>query len=245
MQQEDTFNQFQRFLKETSGDFHVLEQRIPVEVQMEYFKFSAELRKTPLRLDELDCEKYVADLQNPESTKECKHRILSTLAISKQVKAYRILEQYVHAADPEVADWACMALMESRIILETELSDEKQIYISTGLGGKGNRLRFFILLLSASGQPFLEYQRTVVEREFAYLLPKENCEIERMTIRDAHVELVMLSPIRANIKRILDRVMNECNQYGNFLSETVTVTNVKELDDDEIARIIEEQYGNR
>ena len=146
MQQSGEFKQFQKFLSETKGDFHVLEQRVPVEKQLQYFKFSDRLRKEAVPWTENDFEQFESDLYNPESTGEYKRRILSIFAVSKDVKSYRRLERYVQSPDPELTDWAYMALMESRIMLESELSEEKQIYISTGLGGKGRKLRFYLLL---------------------------------------------------------------------------------------------------
>ncbi|MDR1408097.1 MAG: hypothetical protein LBJ23_08650 [Tannerella sp.] len=242
------FNQFQKLLKETDGDFHILEQRIPVETQMEYFKYSDHLRKEASPPNESDYELLLTDLYSPFSTLEEKKYVLSMLAISKEVKAYRLLEKYARDAMPDMVDWACMALIESRIALETELSDEKQIYISTGLGGRGNKLRFFVLFFSAEGKPFLEYQNRTVEKEFAFALPQYDCEIERLTVRERHVEMLFLAPIRLNIKTVIDRVMDECNQYGGFLARTYTVTNVKELGEEEIANIMKEngnhQTGN-
>lgn len=238
MQQKNAFNQFQKFLKETDGEFHILEKQISVDIQLEYFKFSDRLRKTVPSEEGFDLDKYMIDLKNPESTKEYKQEILSTLAISKEVKSYRILEEYIKQPDPELTDWAYMALMESRITLETELSDEKQIYISTGLGGKGQKLRFFLLLLSSTEEPFLDYQRQVIEREFEYALSKLDCEIERLTIKDRYVEIVLLMPIRLDIKKTIEDIIQECNQYGNFLSPVFTVTNMKELDEQEIEKIL-------
>ncbi|MDR1747309.1 MAG: hypothetical protein LBR49_08600 [Tannerella sp.] len=247
MRPRDAFDQFQKFLSETEGDFHILEQRVPVEVQMEYFKFSNHLRKLlPLpRLNDADYETALSELHQPDATKDYKRQILSTLAISKQVKAYRILEQYAREAEPELADWSYMALMESRIALETELSDEKHIYISTGLGGKSKKLRFFVLLLSDAGKPFLDYQRQVIEREFAYSLPREDCKIERLTVKEKHVEMLLLVPIQRDIKRILSSIIKECNQYGNFLADAFTVTNVKELNEKEINKIIQIHESNQ
>ena len=183
-------------------------------------------------------------LDDPESTVEHKKYVLSILATSRQVKAYRILEEYAQAPDPDVADWAYMALMESRIALESELSDEKQIYISTGLGGKGEKLRFYVLILANELKPFLEYQKKVIEREFPYSLEKAGCEIERLTIGEKYMELVFLIPVRADIKQALDKVINECNQYGNFLSQVFTITNVKELSAEEVEEIIKKNGGN-
>lgn len=236
----DVFKKFRDSFSKMDGHFHILEQRVPVELQMEYFKYSEQVRKerTKPDLNDMDYTAFRESLSNPESTTDYKKYILSMLATSREVKAYRMLEDYVQHPDEDVSNWAYMALMESRISLESELSDEKQIYISTGLGGKGEKLRFYVLMLSRDRKPFQEYQRKVIEREFAYFLPKADCEIERLTIGEQYVELVFLIPLRADIKLTLERVINECNQYGDFLSNVFTITNVKELTPEEISEII-------
>ena len=243
----DIFKKFRDSFSKIDGHFHILEQRVPVERQMEYFKYSEKIRKDQDKPDisKMDFSVFEDSLDDPESTTEHKKYVLSMLATSRQVKAYRILEEYAQAPDPDVADWAYMALMESRISLESELSDEKQIYISTGLGGKGEKLRFYVLMLSRDRKPFLEYQRKVIEREFAYFLPKADCEIERLTIGEQYVELVFLIPVRADIKLTLDKVINECNQYGDFLSDIFTITNVKELTEQEVTDIINKNGNSK
>ena len=236
----DIFKKFRDSFSKIDGHFHILEQRVPVERQMEYFKYSEKIRKDQDKPDisKMDFSVFEDSLDDPESTVEHKKYVLSMLATSRQVKAYRILEEYAQAPDPDVADWAYMALMESRIALESDLSDEKQSYISTGLGGKGEKLRFYVLMTSKGKKPFQEYQRQTIEREFAYYLPKTDCEIERLTIGEQYVELVFLIPVRTDIKATLDRVINECNQYGDFLSNVFTITNVKELTAEEVSEII-------
>lgn len=238
MQQSGEFKQFQKFLSETKGDFHVLEQRVPVEKQLQYFKFSDRLRKEAVPWTENDFEQFESDLYNPESTGEYKRRILSIFAVSKDVKSYRRLERYVQSPDPELTDWAYMALMESRIMLESELSEEKQIYISTGLGGKNQKLRFYLLLQTNGNKPFLDYQRNVIEREFAFAMRNADCDIERLTVHETYADLLALMPIRTDIKQLIEHIIEECNQYGDFLSKSFTVTNVKELNSEKIAGII-------
>lgn len=243
----DVFRKFQDSFSKMDGHFHILEQRVPVEIQMEYFKYSEKVRKNRNKPELTDTDYIIFEesLSDPEATTDHKKYILSMLATSRQVKAYRMLEDYVQQSGQDVRDWAYMALMESRISLESELSDEKQIYISTGLGGKGDKLRFYVLMLSKGLKPFLEYQKQVIEREFAYYLPKANCEIERITIEEKYMELLFLIPVRTDIKKTLDKVINECNQYGNFLSESFTITNVKELLEDEIADIIKKNGDSK
>ncbi len=243
----DVFKKFRDSFSKMDGHFHILEQRVPVELQMEYFKYSEQVRKERAKpdLNDMDYTAFRESLSNPESTTDYKKYILSMLATSREVKAYRMLEDYVQHPDEDVSNWAYMALMESRISLESELSDEKQIYISTGLGGKGEKLRFYVLMLSRDRKPFLEYQRKVIEREFAYFLPKADCEIERLTIGEQYVELVFLIPLRADIRLTLERVINECNQYGDFLSDIFTITNVKELTEQEVTDIINKNGNSK
>ena len=243
---KDIFKKFRDSFSRIDGHFHILEQRVPVERQMEYFKYSEKIRKDKDKPDisNMDFSIFENSLDDPESSTEHKRYVLSMLATSRKVKAYRILEEYAQAPDPDVADWAYMALMESRIALESELSDEKQVYISTGLGGKGEKLRFYVLILANELKPFQDYQRTVIEREFPYSLGKADCEIERLTINENYLELVFLIPVRTDIKLTLDLVIGECNQYGNFLSDVFTITNVKELSAEEVDEIIKKNGGN-
>lgn len=237
---EDVFREFRDSFSKMEGHFHVLEQRVPVDRQMEYFKYAENMRKTesPDPLNDEESEGIYQLLMREDIPEDEKKHLLTTLASAKSVKAYRLLEEYVQHPDNAIADWAYMALMESRISLESELSDEKQIYISTGLGGKEEKLRFYVLILSKGKKVFEEYQRQVIEREFAYLLPKQSCDIERLTIEDQYVELLFLVPIRTDIKNVLDSVITECNQYGDFLSKGFTITNVKELTKEEITDMI-------
>lgn len=243
----DVFKRFRNDFNKLDGHFHILEQRVPVDLQMEYFRYSENILKEKGKpfLRDQDFIAIHKGLSDPEATTDDKKYILSILAISADVKAYRVLEDYVQHPDDDVIEWAYMALMESRISLESELLQEKQIYISTGLGGKGEKLRFYVLMLAKNRMPFLDYQREVIEREFAYCLSKANCIIERLTIGEQFVEMVFLISVRADIKATIDVVINECNQYGDFLSNAFTLTNVKELTPQEVADIINKNENNK
>lgn len=246
---KDSLEKFQESFRNLEGNIHVLERAVPVVLQMAYFKYSERLRRRnapPRPLSAEECESMYATLcTNDLVTVEGKKHILSQLATSQCVRAYRLLEEYAQIADPDVLDWAAMALMESRMFLESTFSEEKQIYISSGLGGRGEKLRFYVLLMSKDRVPFKEYQRQTIEREFAFYLPKMDCEIERLSIGEQYVELVFLVPYRVELKPMLDRVIEECNQYGDFLSGVALVSNVKELTPDEVADIINKHENNK
>lgn len=241
---EDIFSRFRDSFSKIDGRFHILEQRVPVELQMEYFKYSEQIRKERKELTDIEYDSFIETLNDEETSTENKRYVLTSLAASRQVRAYRALENYVTHPSEDVTDWAYMALMESRISLESELSDEKQVYISTGLGGRGEKLRFYMMFPAKKNVPFEPFQRQIIEREFPYYMDAEECEIERLTVHDVFVELVVLVPVRVNIKEVLDKIINECNLYGDFLYDSYTITNVKELTEKEVWEILNEKYGN-
>lgn len=245
----DALNRLRNSLSKMEGRLHVLEQQVAVETQIAYFKHSDMMRRSPDRATfpttDDECEQTFLKLCQDESlTLDDKRRLLTMLAISKNVKAYRMLEAYSEAPYVDMKDWAYMALMECRISLESELSDEKQIYISTGLGGKGEKLRFFLLLFARNKVPFQDYQLQTLERELVYTLSKNDCEIERLTMEDLYVEMLFLVPVRIDLKGVINQIINECNQYGNFLSNVFTVTNVRELRREEIEDILSKADEN-
>ena len=245
----DVLNRLRNSLGKIEGRLHVLEQQVAVETQIEYFKNSDMMRRSPDRAtypttDE-ECElTYQMLRENEELTRDNKRRLLTLLALSKNVKAYRMLQEYAEAPDADVADWTYMALMDCRISLESDLSEEKQIYISTGLGGKGEKLRFYLLLFARNKIPFQDYQQQTIERELVYTLSQYDCEIERLTMEDLYVEMLFLMPVLTDLKSVMNQIINECNQYGNFLSNVFTVTNVKQLSREEIEEILNKKDEN-
>ena len=241
--QENHFKKFHDSFQDMGGRFHILELRVPVEQQLEYFSYSYRLRRKSSKINEVEYSSCKEKLENVEYPMEEKKKILSKLASSSEIRAYRLLEHYVQHPDEELVNWASMALMESRLAIESELTGEKQIFISTGLGGKGEKLRFYMLVPSVQETPFEDYQRKIIEEEFGFVLSKNDCETERLTISDRYVELVFLVPVATDIRAILETMISECNVYGNFLSHMLTVTNMKELTQDEVNQVLE-KYGN-
>ncbi|MDR3252716.1 MAG: hypothetical protein LBT35_04025 [Tannerella sp.] len=220
------------------GRFHIIEHSVPVDEQMEYFKFADRVKKD-ITLTDADYEKFGSQLNADDCSSERKKKLIAILGAAKTVRAYRLLENYADHPDQGLANWSYMALTESRIALETELSGEKHVYISTGMGGKDDKLRFYVLVMSEKCLAFLDYQKEIIAKEFNFMLPQSGCEVEKLTVGDKYVAMVCLIPMSANLKYILERVLNECNQYGDFLSSLLTVTNVKELSVDEISRLVE------
>jgi hypothetical protein len=236
-QEDDLLAKLRQTLIEQGIDtFHILEDLVPLEEQMEYFRYFERLRKAndPFVRDE---EMFL--LFSPDASVERKKRSLSLLASIPDVSAYRAIERY-HSSpqEPELQNWTSMALTSSRIVLSSDLSGQQQIYISSGLGGHDKKLRFFALFATREQQPFTELQREIVEREFEFQLKHAGVDVEKFDIRDNYFTILMLFPFSVDIKSSLDMALNECNNYGDFLDNRFLFTNVKVLSEEEIEDVL-------
>lgn len=237
---DDLLAKLRQTLNEQGIDsFHILEDLVPIEVQMEYFRYFERLRKenNPFVRDE-----EVAILFSPEASIERKKRALTLLASIPDVGAYRSIETY-HSSplEPELLHWSSMALVSSRIILSSDLSGYQQVYISSGLGGQDKKLRFFTLFTTTDRQSFTDLQKEIVEREFTFQLKKADVVIEKFEIRENYFTILMLFPFNKDGRTSLNEAVTECNQYGNFLDTKFLFTNVKMLSEKEIEKMLEKK----
>lgn len=219
--------------------FHILEDLVPIEEQMEYFRYFDRLRRenNPFVRDE-----EVAILFSPEVTIDQKKRSLTLLASIPDVGAYRSIETY-HSSplEPALFNWSAMALVSSRIVLSSDLSGQQQVYISSGLGGHDRKLRFFSLFTTNNRQDLTDLQREIVEREFIFQLQKAAVVIEKFEIKEKYFTILMLFPFDKDVKSSLNAAINECNQYGNFLDMKYLFTNVKILSETEIESLLQKK----
>jgi len=225
----NTLEELQHSLKSIQGNLHVLETDVPVEKQMEYFRFSEAIKNN--FSDDRTVEEQMKVLSSIESSSSEIKYALAFLAISGDVKAYRAIESYCEAY-PD--DWASMSLLQAKITLESILSEEKQIFISTGLGGKGNLLRFYAFFKSTGGKTFSDYQRKLIEKEIPYFIRSYQGIPEEIQIQDNYFTALFLIRIQVDIKTMLEEAVDECNQYGNFISKGFVITNVKMFSEKEI-----------
>ncbi len=232
MEEEDLYEDIQRILEELPDNFNILEESIDIEEQIEYFENSKKLREQDIKR-ELP-ENYNELFLLPTSV-ESKKEILVSLALVADVKAYRIIEDFVKEADESMRNWALLALQESRMLIKSTLLDEKQIFISTGLGGKGKKLRYYVVFISRQqGSVLTKTQQKLLKDELIFALKQENGDFESIDFSEGFAASLLLLPIKVNLKDFFNELVNECNQYGNFLEEDLILTNVKILSGSEI-----------
>lgn len=239
-EQDDLLARLRQTLNEQGIDsFHILEDLVPIEEQMDYFRYFDKLKNAnnPFVRDE-----EVAVLFSPDASIDRKKKSLTLLASIPDVGAYRSIETY-HSSplEPELFNWSSMALVSSRIILISYLSGHQQVYISSGLGGHDKKLRFFALFTTRDKESFTALQKEIVEREFIFQLQKGEIEIEKFDIQENYFSILMLFPFDKDVKTSLQDAVSECNEYGNFLDTKFLFTNVKILSEKEITHLLEKK----
>lgn len=233
---EDILKQLRNEHGELDTNLHIIEEIIPIDEQMKYFDHSRHVRSPE---DIHNRGYWVATLFAPEGDLEQKKLSLSILAGLVDVGAYRALETY-HSSplEPELANWSAMALMESKILISSDLSGEKQVLISTGLGGIARKLRFFAVIPSLHREEFTPLQVEMLTREFNFQLEKKKIDIEEFTFAGNYLKIVLLADIESDLKTVFKNVIVECNEYGNFIDENFLLTNVRKFEDSEIIRLL-------
>ena len=229
----DIFSEFQDSLKGFEGNLHVLDTAVPLEKQLAYFRYSENIRNNQ---EEENLEEQIEILNSADSSFDAIKYAMAFLAISGDVKAYRALENYNKTSNADLNDWASLSLLQAKITLESEFSEEKPVFISTGLGGKANQLRFFAFFKSSNLEPFTTYQRTLIEKEFPFFINKCQGTLEDIKIESNYFTLLFLVTLHVELKKMLEEAVDECNQYGDFINTHFVVTNVKVFNEEDIEK---------
>jgi hypothetical protein len=236
MEEDKYYKNIQKALEDLPGDFNILEEQIDIEDQMAYFEFSKKVREKEIGKE---CFKNREALFLSETGIERKKEILSALAAVDEVKAYRTIEKYLENPDAGLRDWTILAMQESRMLLQSSLLDEKQVFISTGLGGKDKKLRYYVVFINRDRNRMLNAtQQKLVKNELIFALKDTRGEFESIDFFEGFSTSLILLPIETNIKQIFNNVIEECNQYGDFLDEDLVITNVKVLSRGEILEML-------
>lgn len=234
-EQDNIFDRIQEILGTFGGNYRILEHQVDVKVQIDYFDLSRNLQR------DFDPDQVLSkenDLYNPEISIESKKELLVSFASIDKPEAYRIIERFAQNAPAELKDWAVLSLQESRLLLESKLLEEHQVFISTGLGGLKDKLRYFIALFSETNVEFTDIQKNLIKSEFEFIFPRYEAEVEKIEYFANYVTIVALIPLNVPVKDPIQSAINECNNLGSFIKQGFLITNVKILSTIEIESLL-------
>jgi hypothetical protein len=238
MDGDNIYDKIQEIFGEVPGTFSILEEKIDIDLQMEYFEFSRTIKKDLDEVMVMERRDQIFDFNRDTGVRKSLFAMLASL---EDVLAYRTIEKYLKEGHQELRNWAILALQESRMLLESKLLEENQVFISTGLGGKGSKLRYFVVLIGKEIINFSDLQKKILKTEFEDILVKCDAEIEKIDFLGPFATLVVMVPLKVALKDVFRSAITECNQYGDFIKSNFIITNVKELNVAEIKDFLQKQ----
>jgi hypothetical protein len=236
MEEENIYKRIQEAISSLPENFSILEEQIDVELQMEYFNYSRDIKSG---FSEEVITEHQDDLFSPDISIEEKKNLLVLLASQDKVESFRSIEKYAKNPDPELRDWSILALQESRMVIQSSLMDEQQVYISTGLGGKNQKLRYFTVFVGSENvDEYSPVQQRLIQTELEYALKNHQGDLEEISFHEDLAIAILLLPVKSDIQSVFIGLINECNQYGDFIRQDIIITNVKRMNIDEIRHFI-------
>ncbi|MBN2612646.1 MAG: hypothetical protein JXB00_13910 [Bacteroidales bacterium] len=238
--EENIYEKLQELFGYLDGNLKILEEQIDIDVQSEYYQYSKNFDQ------EFDPEDVIKNKENifkqhtPEENKKC---MLVQLASINSIEAFRTIERFANDPGQDLQDWAKLALQESKLLLESKILDENQVLISTGLGGKGLKLRYFVVFIARGTRKLTNLQKSIVKKESEFAIRRSSGEIEEIGMKKNFITILALLPLSVPVQSLFNKIIDECNQLGNFLYQTYLITNLKQLSDDEIEEFMTIHYN--
>jgi hypothetical protein len=233
---ENIYDLITEYFAIDNDGINIIEEQINSEIQLEYFEFS-KTHQSSTSAEEIFL--YKDEIFKQDISLDRKKKILVQLASIDNVEAYRTIEKYLRDPSSRLYEWAYLALQESRLLIESKLLEENKILISTGLGGRGLKLRYFIVFFTANGSMITDLQKKIIVNELTFGLKRKGGEIEDIFFDNNFACLLAIVPMQIPLKKLFNKIIIECNQFGNFLFEDYIITNMKVLSTDEINELLE------
>ncbi len=236
-QPDNIYDKIQELFGDITGNLSILEQQIDADVQMEYFNFA---RKVHENFDPDEVLRNRETIFRHDLGIDDKKQMLVKLANIDRIEAYRTLEKYTLGSPGQLRDWATLALQECRLLLESKLLDKSQVLISTGLGGKGLKLRYFTVLVTSHAGAYSSFEQRIVSEEVLFSIKKSKGELDYIRFDKELCTILSIIPLQIPVQALFDDLIRECNQFGDFLNPDYLVTNVRVFNNREIRNMIKQ-----
>lgn len=238
----EQWQEMNEMLAKAGAHLNILEEEIDIEIQKAYFKLARTLAKTPAKFQAL-CKQYTEEVNylfDENVSLDKKQEMLVVLATLDDIAIYRAIESFSKQDSP-LKKWAIVALQQSRMLIQSNLLEDPEIFISTGLGGRGRLLRYFCVFLNKKENTLERFQQDIVRTETETALKSYEGSLEQINFSEGYSTFTVLLPIDTDLKTLFENIIDECNLYGNFLNENMIITNVKKLTEDEIRGILKKK----
>ncbi len=221
--QEQILQKMREIAANSPEKIRIVETNVDAEVQLEFY---AMLQKTSETYSKNELALLYDKLLTADNF-ELRKRFLVEIASTGELEAFRFLEKYLETCDDEIKKWALLACQQCQMFLESSLLDESKIYVASGLGGKEHRLRYIFVLAGAEKNEYNDFQKKVISNETDYFLSKCDSFCESIVYIENYAVCTVLVPLAEDIVALVQAIIDEVNQYGNFVTPSIFITNEK------------------
>jgi hypothetical protein len=227
--QEKMINKMREIAQLNPEKIHIIETNVGAEMQLEFFETLQSFTKE----DNIPKPEQIwENLNKAETSLEEKKKSLALLASFGEVDIFRMIEKYLENPEKELQSWAFLAYQQARMFLEANLLDENKIYIASGLGGKGHRLRYAFCFIAKEN--FTDTQQNIFKGEIEYSFSKNDSILVELSFTGKYAIGTVLIALHVDIVDLIENIIKEINQYGNFLHENIYITNEKIIDTNQL-----------
>ena len=232
----DKHDDIREFLNILPDKYDILEEGVDIQTQKEYIYHSHTFDRG--EVTETETLNLSSILFDTKATIEVMKKALTLLAHLGTIMAFRQIEKYYENSGKDLRQWTALSLQECKMFLESTLTDQNTGFISSGLGGLKNRLRYYFLILSSTDRPFNTTQKNIIKEELNLVAWDLNSIVESVDLSDTFVELTVLVPMDVAVGTFIETGIKKCNELGNFVFEHYYLTNQEIPDKSEIKDII-------
>jgi hypothetical protein len=232
---DNIYDLLTEYLEVGKEGINLLEKQIDSETQSEYFEYSNNPGNNRSKEEIIRDKDLIFD--RTVST-DHKKNILVQLASVNSVEAYRTIEKYLNHAGNDIYNWTYLALQESRLLLESKFMEENKVLVTTGLGAEGNRLRYFIVFFTRDGSAITKAQQDIIKGELEFAFHNNKAELEDIIFEDSFASILTIIPIHMPVQQLFGRIVQECNEFGDFLFSDFIITNVRVLSKEDISELL-------
>ncbi len=235
MKKEELENLFAGKLNGDVSNFSVWEQGTDVNLQLEYVDYIIKNEKK-LKIDniELAIDKLEDELTDTAAQKE----IITGLSLKTDISAYRALEKFIEDKNHKLHEWAKIAYQYSRVMIEADLSDEPRIMIASGMGGRGNMLRYQAILSLKDDLKFTAFKQDVVRKELDFAAINTDAKIESCDFYDNFADIRFLLSFKKDVRDFMASVADNSNELGVGIASRIIISNTRAYDESDIRRLI-------
>jgi len=220
------------------NNMDIIESPIDPSMQKEYQDLSGSVNFENVNYQEVLTE--AEQLFAGDTPTEAKKRIMILLAHLGTIESAKILEKYLMVSDEGLKDWAVLSLKECRVSLESVLLKEEGGFISTGLGGRGRKLRYYFVVSTREGRPLTDAEKQTIEERFKKSGDDYGSEIEEIILESNYAMIGILAPTDVAVGEVIEEGIWQCNRRGQVLSKDYYVTNVKKPTKEKILKYLQD-----